>query len=251
MNRATVNDVESRAYRIMEWAMMTPLASLVLGATMFVLFGGLIAWAGGTSGTVSPSEDGAAEFVGVVLASFVGPILLLTLAGVLFSASLLTIVIAVYFDAKTLETADIGWRPNPAVFGLITFFFQPFVFYYLYKRHEYVVDWVDSGRWGTVAAGSLVISTLLAGVGLVVEFVLGQSGVAMVLVSLGVVALAPFPYAIYRDSTYVRLNSGAWQPNPGVTFPAALVSLFLPLGYLLFGGYYLYRRRQALTATPR
>ena len=246
MNRATVNDVESRPYRIMEWAMMTPLASLVLGATMFVLFGGLTAWFGGSSGTVTSSGGGAGALVGVAVAGFIGPVLLLVLAGVLFSTSLLTIVIAVYFDAKTLETADIGWRPNPLPFLLVTLFFQPFVFYYLYKRHEYVVDWVDSGRWGTVAVGSLVLSTLLAGVGLVVEFVLWQPGLAMVLVSLGVIALAPFPYAVYRDTTYVRLNSESWQPNPGVTFPAALVSLFLPFGYLLVGGYYLYKRRKAL-----
>jgi hypothetical protein len=232
----------------MEWAMMTPLASLVLGATIFVLFGGLTAWFGGSSGTVTSSEDGAAGLVGAVLLGFVGPVVLIGVAGVLFSISLLVVIITVYFDSKTLETADIGWQPNAAVFGLITFFFQPFVFYYLYKRHEYVVDWVDSGRWGTVAAGSLVLSTLLAGGGLV-AMILGQVGLPMILVSLGVVALAPFPYAIYRDSTYVRLNSGSWQPNPGATFPVALASmLLLPPSYLLFGGYYLYKRRQALPA---
>lgn len=248
MNRATVNDVESRSYRVIEWAMMAPLASLVLVATGFVLIGGVSAWFGGSSGTVRSSGGGAGEIVGVAVAGFVGPVLLLGLAGALFSASLLTIVIAVYFDSKTLETADISWRPNPLVFLLLTLVFQPFVFYYLYKRHEYVVDWVDSSRWGTVVAGSLVLSTLLAGGGLVAG-ILGQSGLPMVLVSLGVIALAPFPYAIYRDSTYVRLNSGHWQPNPGVTFPAALVSVLLvPPSYLLFGGYYLYKRRQALDA---
>ena len=226
---------------------MMPLVSLVLVATMFVLFGGLIAWSGGTSGTISPGEDGAGEIIAVLFASFFGPILLLVLAGVLFSASALTIVITVYYDAKTLETADIGWQPNPLLFLLLTLFFQPFAFYYLYKRHEYVVDWVDSGRWGTVAAGSLVLSTLLVGGGLAAR-ILGRVGLPLVLVGLGVIALAPFPYAIYRDSTYVRLNSGAWQPNPGLTFPAALVSMFLPPSYLLFGGYYLYKRRQALGA---
>jgi len=247
MNRATVDDVESRAYRVMEKAVMMPLVSLVLAATMFVLFGGLIAWSGGTNGTISPGEDGAAEIVGVLFASFFGPILLLVLAGVLFSVSLLTIVVTVYFDAETLESADIGWQPNPVLVLLVTFCFQPFVFYYLYKRHEYVVDWIDSSRWGTVAAGSLVLSTLLIGGGLVAE-ILGRVGLPLVLVSLGIIALAPFPYAIYRDSTYVRLNSGSWQPNPGLTFPVALLSIFLPPSYLLVGGYYLFKRRQALGA---
>lgn len=228
--------------------MMAPLASLVLGAAIFVLIGGVSTWFGGRSGTVSSSGGGAGELVGVAVAGFVGPVLLLVLAGVVFSTSLLAIVIAVYVDAKTLETADIGWEPNPLIVLLVTFVFQPFVFYYLYKRHEYVVDWVDSGRWGTVAAVSLVLSTLLVGGGLVAE-VLGQAGLPLVLIGLGVIALAPFPYAVYRDSTYVRLNSGTWQPNPGVTFPAALGSVFvLPPSYLLFGGYYLYKRRQALGA---
>lgn len=228
--------------------MMAPLASLVLGAAIFVLIGGVSTWFGGSSGTVSPSGGGAGELVGVAVAGFVGPVLLLVLAGVVFSTSLLAIVIAVYVDAKTLETADIGWEPNPLIVLLVTFVFQPFVFYYLYKRHEYVVDWVDSGRWGTVAAVSLVLSTLLVG-GELVAKVLGQADLPLVLIGLGVIALAPFPYAVYRDSTYVRLNSGTWQPNPGVTFPAALGSVFvLPPSHLLFGGYYLYKRRQALGA---
>jgi len=134
----------------MEWAMTAPLASLVLGATMFVLFGGLMAWASGSSGTVTSSADGGSALVGVAVAGFVGPALLLVLAGVLFSTSLLSIVIAIYFGAKTLGTADISWRPTQLLFLLVTLFFQPFAFYYLYKRHEYVVDWVDSGRLGTV-----------------------------------------------------------------------------------------------------
>ena len=224
---------------------MGPLASLVLVGTTLVMVGGVTLWFGGTSGAVTSSGDGAGAVVGVAVAGFIGPFLLLVLAVVLFSASALTVVITVYYDAKTLETADIGWPLNPLLVLLLTFFIQPFAFYYLYKRHEHVVDWVGSGRWAIVAAGSLVLSTLLVGGGLVAE-ILGQVGLPMVLVSLGVIAIAPFPYAIYRDSTYVRLNSGTWQPNPGVTFPAALVSLFLPLGYLLFGGYYLYKRRQAL-----
>lgn len=248
MSRATINDVESKSYRYMEWAMMTPLASLVLAALPFVFVGGLIASAGGTSGTVTTGVEGAPRLIGAVFLGFVGPALLLVLAGVLFSAGALAIVITVYIDAKTLENADIDWRPNPAVFGLVTFVFQPFAFYYLYKRHEHVVDWVGSSRWGAVAAGSLVLSTLLVVTGLLAE-ILGQVGLPLVLVSLGAIALAPFPYGIYRDSTYVRLNSGRWQPNPGVTFPAAFASMFLlPPTYLLFGGWYLYKRKQALRA---
>lgn len=246
MSRATVNDVESKSYRYMEWALMTPLASLVLAALPFVLFGGLIAWAGGTSGSVTSSEDGAAGLVGVAVVGFIGPTLLFGLAIVLFSVGALAIVITVYTDAKTLETADIGWQPNPTVFGLVTFFFQPFALYYLYERHEHVVDWVDTGRWNAVAAGSLVISTLFVVTGLLSQ-ILGQVGLPLVLVSLGAIALAPFPYAIYRDSTYVRLNSGAWQPNPGLTLSAAFTSMFLlPPTYLLFGGWYLYKRKQAI-----
>lgn len=250
MNRVTVEDVESRAYRLLEWALMTPIALLVFVSIPLLLMGGLI-----TLGYITGSDvliGGIYIGFGTILffSLFVLPLLAIALLG----AGALTTGIAVYSDAKTLETVDIDWQPDPAVFGLGTFFFPPLAFYYLYKRHEHVADWVDTGRWGAVAAGSLVLSTPLIGAGVVMEIATYWSPkslfpTALLLASLGVLLLAPFPYAIYRDSTYVRLNSSTWHPNPALTLGLAFASMFLlPPTYLLVGGYYLYKRKQALRA---
>lgn len=245
IEQATVNDVESWAYRVLELAVMTPIALLVLITTPVLVGSGAITlgYIGGTDLAAGGAYFGfALSFLFFV---FVVPFLAIALLG----AGALIIGITVYVDAKTLETADIDWQPDPALSGLTTFFFPPVAFYYLYKRHEHVADWVDTGRWGAVAAGSLVLSTPLIGAGLVIEITTYGTPIAVLLAGLGIILLTPFPYAIYRDSTYVCLNSSTWHPNPGLILSAACASmLLLPPTYLLFGGYYLYRRRQALRA---
>jgi len=243
MKRTTVEDVESRAYRVLEWAVMTPIALLLLVIIPVLLGSGAITvgYIGGTDVSAAIAYFGFA--FSFLFFAFLIPFIALAVLG----AEALTTGLAIYFDAKTLETADIDWHPDPAVFGLGTFFFPPLAFYYLYKRHEHVADWVDTGRWGAVAAGSLVLSTPLIGTGLAIEIATYGTPIAVLLASLGIILLAPFPYAIYRDSTYVRLNSSTWDPNPGLTLSAAFAFMFLlPPSYLLFGGYYLYNRRHAL-----
>jgi len=225
------------------------MAALVLVAIPVLGAGALTAWAGGTQTTVEAGSTDATVLIGAAVAGFAGPILLFGVAVALLSIASLAVIVGVYFDAETIEAADVGWQPNPVLFMLVTLFFQPFAFYYLYKRHQYVVDWVDSGRWAIVAGVSAVLSSLLVVSGLVVNTVLGRMGIAMVLLGLGAIAIAPFPYALYRDSTYVRLNSGSWQPNPGLTLPVALGSLLLgPIGYLPVSVFYLVKRRGALAA---
>ena len=249
MNRATVNDVQSRSYRVIERALLAPMAALVLVAIVVLGAGALTAWAGGTEMTAEAGSTEATVLIGAAVAGFAGPILLFGVAVALLSIASLAVIVGVYFDAETIEAADVGWQPNPVLFMLVTLFFQPFAFYYLYKRHQYVVDWVDSGRWATVAGVSAVLSTLFVVAGLVLDTVLGRMGLALVLVGLGAIVIAPFPYALYRDSTYVRLNSGSWQPNPGLTLPVALGSLLLgPIGYLPVSVFYLVKRRGALAA---
>lgn len=96
----------------------------------------------------------------------------------------------------------------------------------------------------------MAVGTILPTISITGAVVVGLSAgtiVPFLLVGVGVLLAVPFPLAIYRDATYVRLNSGDWQPNPGTYVGFSTMFFVLaPLVFPIIGGYYLIRRHVAI-----
>jgi hypothetical protein len=226
--KVTVEDVDSTAYRVVELLLFVP---LVFIAVVGIAIVGV--------GAVGPHPSGLAAMAlggGVI----VGYLFLLL--------SPLAISVTLYLDAKAVTASDAGWDPSPglyAVFGL--FFSYLTALHYVWQRHNYVVDRVDSEAWvKLVIVGALAPPLFTA-----VFVLLGSANVpeTLILVPLALTAVVAglFPIALYKDATYVRLRSGDWQPNPGNYIAIGLfLWLFAMITYPLTGAYYLARRYRAI-----
>lgn len=225
---ATVEDVDSLAYRGIEVLLLLPIA-------LFALLGLGVMFVG-----FSDSEAGVMAAVASLGIWYLG----LIAVGLV---SWLVTPFVLYLDAKKVEEADVGWDPDPGLHAALGLFFGYLMkLHHVYKRHKFVVDWVDRDWWwipvalGTVGPTLCLVAALTAGpmIGDVAPFLL--AGVAILLA-------VPFPLAIYRDATYVRLNSPDWQPNPGNYLNVAVFLFVLaPVAFPLTGGYYLARRHLAI-----
>lgn len=235
MARTTVEDVRSLPYRVLEWTMVGPpvLAGVVLVA-LPVLF--LV----GASGILGAETFGTLLLGGAAI-GYVGVII----AGLLLN---LGMPILLYLDASKLDGRGLDWEPNPvlyAVFGLL--FGGLTALHYLYKRHQVVVDWEGRELWWAVGTGSLALAVALGVLGVVVPDVAALQLLQFAAFGL-VVGLVPLSF--YKDSMYVRLNSGDWQPNPINHYVIVLFSIvfaFVPV--IVYLAYYLFRRHRAL-GTP-
>ncbi|GGN96857.1 MULTISPECIES: hypothetical protein [Haloarcula] len=234
MQRATVNDVESLSYRIIEVLLLLPTAAwglFGLGAIFLGITGGV----GGL--------QGPAGMVGILGTFGLGYVALLVLAVV----SWLVTPVVLYLDTSRIAETDVDWDPNPILWAVGGFFLGHLMkLNHLYYRHKVVVDWVDRDWWWVfVTVGAVCPLTFLA-LGVALAETLGTA-VTIVLVGLGILSAVPFALAIYRDATYVRLNSAEWRPNPGTYVSLGLIFLLLaPVAYPLVGGYYLVRRYGAV-----
>ncbi|AHB67500.1 hypothetical protein HISP_10285 [Haloarcula hispanica N601] len=233
MGMVTVNDVDSRSYRAVEILLLLP--TLLFG---FLGLGLIVVGIGGES--VGTGPLGMASIFGTFGVWYLGGIVVALI-------SWLVTPVFLYFDTKKVQEADVDWDPNPVLYAVAGFFLGYLMkLHHLYKRHQYVVDWVDRDWWWTVVA----IGAVLPPVCLVLGGVLASSGsigIGLVLIGVGILTAVPFSVAIYRDATYVRLHSGAWQPNPGsyVGF-SVFFFLFGPVVYPILGCYYLFRRHRAI-----
>ncbi|ELZ22516.1 hypothetical protein C475_18428 [Halosimplex carlsbadense 2-9-1] len=217
MQRVTVDDVPSWAYRGLELLVVGPAVVVALFAFgLFTILDGPMAG--------SPFSFGAlgVGYVGVLALGFFGRLLLPPL---------------VYLDSRSLSGREIDWEPNSILYGIFGFVFGWLVVAeYLYKRHTYVVDWVGSEAWwycALVGAGGLAVGVL--------SFAAGLFGTLPV-IYLG---LPLFAIGLYRDATYVRLNS-EWHPNPINHFLAALFSGLFVVLWIPYFGYYVYKRHTHL-----
>lgn len=234
MKRTTVEELDSRAFRGIELLVVGTLAINGIFGVGILVFG-LGSGAGGEAiGT------GWAGIAGV------GYLLLLAFGAVSYLATPLLL----YLDAQKIRAADVDWDPSPAFSVVGALFLGTFMqLHHLYKRHQVVVDWVDRTDWRYLVVAGAVGPLFFAVATVALAFVLSGSQLSYALVpaGLGLLTAALFPLGVYRDATYVRLNSGAWQPNPGSHLGWAFIGLYVaPLWYPLHGGYYLYKRRQAL-----
>lgn len=223
-----MEDVDSAAYRVVEGLLFLPLVFLaVVGIAVLGV------------GAVGPQySDTWALVVGGGVA----------LAYLVLILSALAMPVLLYVDAKRVRASDAGWDPSPglyAVFGLLFSYLT--ALHYVWQRHNYVVDRVDSTAWlRLVVVGALAPPVFFA------TYVLFESaGVpdAIVLIPLALTAVFAglFPIALYKDATYVRLRSGDWQPNPGNYLA---IGLFLwvvaAVSYPLTGAYYLFKRHRTI-----
>ncbi|WP_459192390.1 hypothetical protein [Halosimplex sp. J119] len=234
MERVTVEDVPSRSYRGLELFMLIPPALIALFAlgsvVMFVFgFGGGSGGATGTAGTTAPAtgaSDGA-------ITAMAGGIVVLWILGVIFGlASAVAIPLFLYFDSGKIASQDLDWEPSQGLYALGGFFLSGLVvWHYLYKRHQYVIDWVGSQAWWYLA---------LIGVAVGILSLVGAA-IGPGLVFLGFVGLPMFAIGVYKDATYVRLNSD-WHPNPVNHFLAAFFTGLFGVLALPYFGYYAYKR---------
>ena len=226
----TVDDVDSTAYRVVEFLLLLPVALYeFLGiGLIFLGFG-----------------DDQAGLFGAVAALGIWYVALLITAIV----SWLATPVVLYLDTKKINEADLDWEPDPMLYAVGGFFLGYLMkLHHIYKRHQYVVDWVERDSWWYVVAVGTVLPTLLVAGAFAVGFDAGTF-VPFLLVGLGILLAVPFPLAIYRDATYVRLNSGGWKPNPGNYLNIAVFFFVLaPIVFPLTGGYYLARRHGAIGA---
>jgi len=220
----TVEDVPSKAYRGVEILLLLPIALYAMLGVGIILLG------------FGESEAGVMGAVAALGAWWIGGI-------ALFFVSWLLTPFVLYLDTKKLNEADLEWQPSPVLYAVLGLFFGYLMkLHHIYKRHQYVVDWVERDFWWVfVAAGTVLPAILLA-----LAFSVGMnSGTVLpfLLVGLAILTAVPFPLAIYRDATYVRLNSSGWRPNPGNYLNLAVFFFVLaPVAFPITGGYYLVRR---------
>ncbi|WP_336329217.1 hypothetical protein [Haloarcula sp. CGMCC 1.2071] len=233
MGMVTVNDVDSRSYRAVEILLLLP--TLLFG---FLGLGLIVVGIGGES--VGTGPLGMASIFGTFGVWYLGGIVVALI-------SWLVTPVFLYFDTKKVQEADVDWDPNPVLYAVAGFFLGYLMkLHHLYKRHQYVVDWVDRDWWWTVVAiGAVLPPVCLALGGVLVSS--GSVGTGLVSIGVGILTAVPFSVAIYRDATYVRLQSGTWQPNPGNYVNLGVFFLVLgPIVYPIIGCYYLFRRHRAI-----
>lgn len=225
---ATVEDVDSTAYRGIEFLLLLPVALCGFFGVGIIFMG------------FSESEAG----VMAAMAAFGIGYLVLVALGVV---SWLVTPVVLYLDTKKINDADLEWEPNPALYAVLGFFFGYLMkLHHIYKRHQYVVDWVERDWWWYLIAVGTVLPTVLLAVTLIVGTGSGPI-FPFLLIGLAILLAVPFPLAIYRDATYVRLNSGGWRPNPGNYINIAVLFFVLaPIVFPITGGYYLIRRHLAI-----
>ena len=216
MERVTVQEASSWSYRGLELFLVVP-------AVMMGLFGA-VSLAVGVLGSGSASGGpGATAGVISALAVGVGTVRLVMVPVGL--VSIIAIPVGLYFDAGMVRQQNLDWQPTKGLYAGLGFLFNSLVVWdYLYKRHRYVVDWVDSTFWWFLA---------LVGIGIeAVGLVMASIEPSLFVISF--VGLPFFALGIYKDATYVRLNSG-WHPNPVTHFLAAFFSgIFSIIGLLYF-----------------
>ncbi|EMA18568.1 hypothetical protein C443_18759 [Haloarcula argentinensis DSM 12282] len=229
----TVNDVDSLSYRAVEVLLLLP--TLLFG---FLGLGVILVGLGGES--VGDGPLGMASIFGTFGVWYIGGIVVALI-------SWLVTPIVLYFDTKKIRDADVDWDPNPVLYAVGGFFLGYLMkLHHLYHRHQYVVDWVDRDWWWTVVAVGTVLPPVCIALGATLVSS-GSLGIGFVLVGVGILTAVPFSVAIYRDATYVRLQSGAWQPNPGNYVNLGVFFLLLgPIVYPIIGCYYLFRRHRAI-----
>ncbi|GAA3877667.1 MULTISPECIES: hypothetical protein [Haloarcula] len=233
MGMVTVNDVDSLSYRAVEVLLLLP--TLLFG---FLGLGVILVGLGGES--VGDGPLGMASIFGTFGVWYIGGIVVALI-------SWLVTPIVLYFDTKKIRDADVDWDPNPVLYAVGGFFLGYLMkLHHLYHRHQYVVDWVDRDWWWTVVAVGTVLPPVCIALGATLVSS-GSLGIGFVLVGVGILTAVPFSVAIYRDATYVRLQSGAWQPNPGNYVNLGVFFLLLgPIVYPIIGCYYLFRRHRAI-----
>lgn len=217
MSRITVKDVPSTPYRLLKALL---LAFPVVGGAFLLL----------TSLTVvstDPTDSSAAMLVG-------GMYLAMLLAGLVLS---IVIPVLLYMDASELNDQPIDWKPNPGLYAVGGFFLTGLVvLHYLYVRAEHVVDRVDWGGWWLVVLAAPTVAILLS----LAAPVLPTAALA------GFAVLALVPVGVYFDTTYVRLQTGAWQPNPVTQYTVAAIASFFALLLPIYIVYFLYKRQTAV-----
>lgn len=223
----TVEDVDSFAYRAVEILLLLPVVLYGFLGVGIVLLG---------FRNTETGLTGAVAALGIwwIAAVVVGVV------------TWLATPVVLYLDTKKLNEADLEWEPSPVLYAVLGFFFGYLMkLHHVYKRHQYVVDWVDRDSWWTLVLVGTVFPTLCIGGALLLG---GWTGaLPFLLTGIGVLLAVPFPFAIYRDATYVRLNSGGWQPNPGNYLNLAVFFFLLaPVAFPITGGYYLARRHRAI-----
>lgn len=225
----TVDDLESRWYRVVEVYALLP-SALVGLLGLGVAVGGLGLSPELTGGLAMSSGATVIERAVIVSGAF-------ALVG------FFVVPPALFYDARRISAADVDWNPNPRLWlalGFLTGYAG--LIGYLYYRHRQVVDWVDRDWWWLLVAFGMGAPAALLALGVPLSLLLGRNAL-MFFFGLSLVAAAPFPLAIYRDATHVRLNSESWQPNPGGYIGLGLFFLLLaPVSYPVLGGYYLFQR---------
>jgi len=229
MQRVTVEDVSSWSYRGLElFLLVPPVLSALLGL-------GILVAAGITMGSESAAT--ASTGYGAGFLAFASGITIVWILGIVLGVlSFFAVPIFLYLDAKKVADQDLDWKPEPVLYMVLGVVLSGFaVLHYLYKRHDYVVDWVGSETWWYVT---------LAGFGIAIVGLVGGV-VNPVVWGLPLIALPMITTGIYKDSVYVRLNSD-WHPNPVNHFLSALLSAILVIPGILYFGYYVYKRHGAL-----
>jgi len=215
MQRVTVEDVPSRAYRGLELLLMAPAVLLsLLGIGVVV----------GVTGSSGPFGGGLLG-MGILAYLAFAPIALLLTPPL------------VYLDARKVADRNLEWEPSPLLYAVLAVPLSGLVVIeYLYKRHGHVVDWVGSEKWW--------YCTLFGAIALTV----GAAGFASGQLSLLPIAFFGVPFfsiGIYKDATYVRLNSD-WRPNPANHFVAALIAGSTGFVWIPYFAYYLFKRSRSV-----
>ncbi|WP_415381125.1 hypothetical protein [Halosimplex sp. TS25] len=242
MERVTVEDVPSWSYRGLELFMLVPMILSVLFGLGILVVGlmslgssptGTAAGAGaGTAASATGAETGGTGF----LALAGGIAIVWLLAIVIGLLSIVGIPLCLYLDAKKVADQDLDWEPEPVLYLILGFFVSGIaVLHYLYKRHEYVIDWVGSETWWYAALVGAAVGIVAVAGSVVNPLTLG----------IALIALPLFVIGIYKDSVYVRLNSD-WRPNPVNHFLIALLSTILVIPGVFYFGYFAYKRHNAI-----
>lgn len=237
MERVTVEDVPSWAYRGLELFMLVPpILSALMGVGLLVV--GLLSFGStGAEAAAGTGAAGAGTEPGTGMMAFAGGIAIVwLLAIVLGLISIVTVPLFLYLDAKKVADQDLDWEPEPVLYLVLGFFVSGLaVLHYLYKRHEYVIDWVGSEAWWYAALVGVAVGIVAIAGAVINPLTLG----------IALIALPLFVIGIYKDSVYVRLNSD-WRPNPVNHFLIALLSGILVIPGALYFSYFAYRRHNAI-----
>ncbi|WP_436930466.1 hypothetical protein [Halosimplex halobium] len=238
MQRVTVEDVPSWAYRGLELFLLGPTVLSALFGIGIIVVGvlSLGSSSGGAAGAGAAGAAGTGASAGTTGAGFTalvgGMAVVWLLAIVLGLLSIVAVPLFLYLDASKVAEQGLEWEPSPGLYVVLGFFVSGLaVLHYLYKRHEYVVDWVGSEAWWYVA---------MAGAALGIVGVVGAAANPIML-GVAMLGLPLFVVGIYRDATFVRLNS-EWRPNPVNHFLIGLLSAVLVVPGVLYFGYFAYKR---------